>query len=755
MYGYAVIIFSHPTFGPFMPALSKLVIFSSAVHQLMFTLLSSLPFAIGQVQDAGLIFLSAMATSICNALGDDVPPEAKVATTIVTIGLATASLGVCLVAMGRFKLAALASYLPMPVIGGYLAFIGVFCLYAGLALSTGLVVNDFSSMMHMLDDAHNVLLCVPGFLGGATLLLVSQNFKNPFALSTAIMVMPVFFFLVLAFGSISLDEARDNGWVDPVEKTASVTELLELFDFGLVHWDQIPRQGVTWLGMVFIVAISSSLDVVAIEIDMGSKLNINHELKTVGWSNVVSGLLGGYTGSYIFGQTIFTCRSKTNSRIVGVCVILAELAIVAVPVSVMSYVPRFFLAATLFFVALDLMLEWLVLAYRKMCLREWAVVWLSFLAINLVSLDVGMLIGVGVAVFNFMLSYVQVPVVNPSVDSCSSELQALTDNMVLTRKRGAIAHFEFRGYLFFGSVVQILEGVQKGVYVRKSTNIAAAIADSQSLLPTCSSPHNISVECLDGTPASNAHASPTEFVVMDLSRVSGVDATAARGAFLILKKYCRNQGITVVFADVLPTVRRLLLKNEVASEENFYDTVESAIKFCETHLSTRIVANDMAGSHGHIESVSLLLHRFMGESEDPRPALDGVDQYFRKVEIPAGYEFYRVAQHSDSFYFLARGRVAIFKNADSTTDPDKPLAQLKTVGPSSMFGEVAFISQQLRHTAATAMEPCSVYEMSRERFAAMKAQAPMLSLRLRDVVVQSMARSITSLTLTDPGHPSE
>ncbi|GMF50883.1 unnamed protein product [Phytophthora fragariaefolia] len=54
MYGYAVIIFSHPTFGAFMPALSKLVIFSSAVHQLMFTLLSSLPFAIGQVQDAGL-----------------------------------------------------------------------------------------------------------------------------------------------------------------------------------------------------------------------------------------------------------------------------------------------------------------------------------------------------------------------------------------------------------------------------------------------------------------------------------------------------------------------------------------------------------------------------------------------------------------------------------------------------------------------------------------------------------------------------
>ena len=50
MYGYAAIIFSHHDFAPLMPSLSKLVMFSSVVHQVMFTLLSTLPFAIGQVQ---------------------------------------------------------------------------------------------------------------------------------------------------------------------------------------------------------------------------------------------------------------------------------------------------------------------------------------------------------------------------------------------------------------------------------------------------------------------------------------------------------------------------------------------------------------------------------------------------------------------------------------------------------------------------------------------------------------------------------
>ncbi|KAF4315235.1 hypothetical protein G195_011030, partial [Phytophthora kernoviae 00238/432] len=256
--------------------------------------------------------------------------------------------------------------------------------------------------------------------------------------------------------SISLDEARDDGWVDPIAESASISELINLFDFSLVHWDQVPKQIVTWVGMVFIVAFSSSLDVVAIEIDMGSKLRINHELETVGWSNVVSGLLGGYTGSYIFSQTIFTCRSKTNSRIVGVCVILSELAIVAVPVSVMSYVPRFFLAATLIFVALDLMLEWLVLAYHKMSLRECVVVWLSFLAINLISLDVGMLVGVGIAILNFLLEYVQESVVS-NYPRSSATVRDLAKHQTLARKRDATMHFEFCGNLFFGSSVQLLE----------------------------------------------------------------------------------------------------------------------------------------------------------------------------------------------------------------------------------------------------------------------------------------------------------
>ena len=142
MIGFCAIIFRHEDFhrDPAVYAqLVKLCLFSSFVHQAAFTSISSLPFAIGQVQDAGLIFLSKIASEIADAMKDD-PPEAMLATVLVTLSASTALLGLALIITGKLQLAALVQYLPLPVVGGYLAFIGLYCAEAGLSLMTGLQV---------------------------------------------------------------------------------------------------------------------------------------------------------------------------------------------------------------------------------------------------------------------------------------------------------------------------------------------------------------------------------------------------------------------------------------------------------------------------------------------------------------------------------------------------------------------------------------------------------------------------------------
>lgn len=59
---FGTIIYHDAAYGPYLPTLIKLTVISSMVHQLCFSTFSSLPYSIGQVQDAGLIFLSAMAS---------------------------------------------------------------------------------------------------------------------------------------------------------------------------------------------------------------------------------------------------------------------------------------------------------------------------------------------------------------------------------------------------------------------------------------------------------------------------------------------------------------------------------------------------------------------------------------------------------------------------------------------------------------------------------------------------------------------
>ena len=140
---FCSIIFKNEIFISILPSLVKLVVFSSLVHQTIFTISSSLPFAVGQVQDAGLIFLSGMTSDIVSYYQSNPSKmsfESMVATALFVISISTAALGIALMVTGRLKLASMMQYLPMPVIGGYLAYIGFYCGQAGVGMMTGVEV---------------------------------------------------------------------------------------------------------------------------------------------------------------------------------------------------------------------------------------------------------------------------------------------------------------------------------------------------------------------------------------------------------------------------------------------------------------------------------------------------------------------------------------------------------------------------------------------------------------------------------------
>ena len=74
-----------------------------------------------------------------------------------------------------------------------------------------------------------------------------------------------------------------------------------------------------------------------------------------GWSNVATAVAGaGFTGSYIFSQTIFTMRSGVHSRINGFAIALMMLLIFAAPFSVIEYLPSYFFGSLMMWIGWEI-----------------------------------------------------------------------------------------------------------------------------------------------------------------------------------------------------------------------------------------------------------------------------------------------------------------------------------------------------------------------------------------------------------------
>lgn len=282
---------------------------------------------------------------------------------------------------GLLKLATLVQYVPLPVIGGYLAFVGYFCLAAGVSLASGVAITaDPVSWLGLLH-VDPLIKLAPALVLLAGLNFVQRRFQNPLALPVLLALTPVVFFAIVYLAGSDIHAMRDAGWVtkpqaglvgphgagccpnwawrgpgdcslpawpaqthsylickppppSPLQPGEGAWEFwkawkmlgIDSFPPRNVHWGLVPRQAGKILALYFVVAFGSSMDIAAIQADVERPLDYNRELVTVGLSNVVTGLTGvGYTGSYIFSQTLFNLRQGVDSWTMG-AVVTGELA---------------------------------------------------------------------------------------------------------------------------------------------------------------------------------------------------------------------------------------------------------------------------------------------------------------------------------------------------------------------------------------------------------------------------------------------
>jgi MFS superfamily sulfate permease-like transporter len=276
------------------------------------------------------------------------------------------------------------------------AFIGWFCGIAGLGLMAG-SSSKITLLRGVQEQWHLVL---PGLIVGLVMYSVVRQVRHVATLPIFIAVEIVIFYAILYLTGTSVADATEAGWIRPtmVDDNApkpSWTHTWDYLRFDLVDWRAYPQLAMTEIGMIFVVALSSSLDVAAIELELKHQpLDYNHELQTVGWSNIVSGLTGGYTGSYIFSQSIFSLRAGIRSRVAGFALAGCQILVVLAPFPILAYVPNFFFGSLLSMICIDLMYEWLWDVRTRLSKTEYLVCLATFILIQLLSVEYGILAGV-------------------------------------------------------------------------------------------------------------------------------------------------------------------------------------------------------------------------------------------------------------------------------------------------------------------------------------------------------------------------
>lgn len=467
--------------------------------------------------------------------------------------------GLALVAFGALKAASFVQYLPLPCVGGYLAFVGFFVSIAGLNLS---VNTDFAKLSGWNQVVHSptklaqlaaCLACTGMFL------LVLRKCSHPAALPAAIVSVPAAFYAILAATGSSLADAAEAGWTLPAAPAKPWWSVYELFDpegdgflRGLVvsaGVSQVPK----FVVLFAVVAFGSCLDVAAIASSSEGALDFDRELKTVGVANVAAGAIGaGFTGSYIFSQTLFSMNNGVSSRAMGLVIVAAEFAAFFSPISAVPLFPLCLFGSLLTLFGVEILFDWLVHSKEKVGGgAEYLLLWGTFLSIVFLGLEKGVAAGLFLCIAQFSFAYARVSATASHVAPSragAARPPAQRDLLAhFSRHRAAIA---LSGVIFFGSAFAISE---------RALEVAAALAADSEEAAQDAEEGSVrggmgALEALGCRNQAQAHhhhppvskelaaalAAAPRFLLLDFRGVRGVDATAA-SAFASLARRLANR----------------------------------------------------------------------------------------------------------------------------------------------------------------------------------------------------------------------
>lgn len=221
----------------------------------------------------------------------------------------------------------------------------------------------------------------------------------------------------------------------------------------------------------------------------------------------------------------------------------------------------------------------------------------------------GIGLGIAIAIFDYVWTSANVssvlPVARRSLTLWSPQQRTYIENHIYNAKHPKIVTLECRGSVFFGSSMQFLSSILDKISIHPSVEETAEISVVNSPVPNRTR-HSLNspIRSASASPISDRlHERkrareddikrkprsvlrvPPRYLVLDLSSVSNIDASAARGCFLQLAKICAAREIVVCAAGANSRIDWILQTHDAAQHvvdglaSGSLDTKEKIILF--------------------------------------------------------------------------------------------------------------------------------------------------------------------------------
>lgn len=481
----------------------------------------------------------------------------------------------------------------------------------------------------------------------------------------------------------------------------------------------------TLIAAAFSLAIVASLDAMLcarlVEADSGNRIRSNQELVRLGVGNMVSATFGGVANGINLGSSFANHRSGARTSLS----ILIHALFIAVAIltftSLIAYLPRVVMAATLVVVAIQLFDRWTLQILRKLFRRELAgarsmlidlavivVVTVVAVALNIVA---AVFIGIAVTMFVFLVrmskSVVRRAYRCDMVHSRKSREPKLTD--ILTAHGSAILVLELEGPVFFGTAEDL------GAYIEST------VGDDVS------------------------------YVVFDLKRVNEIDATGAK-IMLQVHERMRKQKKFLLISGVEPATH---LANVIADmgitaalpESLLFPDADHAIEWAENHLITihagtaGLTPSQFAAVEAGVEFSLRQLDIFAHMSNDELAVIRSMvtRRAYRKGEI-----VFREGDDGDELYVVAHGSAS----ARLRLPGENRETRLAAFSVGTIFGELALLDPAARSATLRADDDLVCYVLSHANYINLTLQHPGIAIKLLANLGREMSRSLRHSTRT-------